>query len=211
MGFTRIDYATWERREIHEYFTGSTMYLTEQLEITRFLKRINKRDIRLYPALLHCIMQVVNSCEDYRYAYDKYGNIGIWDVIHPLYTVPREGSPQLFSMTVTEYREDFHEFYEAFLVDYARAQACGTLMCGEKRPDTMGITAMPELHFSSFAFGGPEAKPDLTPFVVIGKYSGQDGRVLLPVCGEFVHSVNDGYHVARFFSGLRESLDCFLQ
>lgn len=209
MAFHPIDYKTWERREIHEHFASSTIYLTVELDITDFLTRVKTRSIRFYPALIHCILRVVNGCEDYRYGLDTENQIGIWDVIHPLYTLPRKENPALFSMTVTRYREEFGAFYAAFLADYAKAEVCGKLLRGEPRPDCMGVTALPGLHYSGFAFGGPGKKTDLTPFVVIGGYKEIQGRVLLPLTGEFSHAVNDGWHITRFFDEVQENLNRF--
>lgn len=95
-------------------------------------------------------------------------------------------------MAVTEYLEDFDIFYRAFREDYAHAEVCNRLMSVELRAHVMGITAVPGLHFSGFAFGGPGEKHDFTPFVVIGGYADKGGQVILPSTGEFVHSVNDG-------------------
>jgi len=207
MKFTKIDYQNWERREIHEYFHDTSIYTTVHMDITDFLARVKEQGLRFYPTMIYCIAKVVNDHSDYRYGYDKDHNIGIWDRIHPLYTVPRKNAPHLFSMVVTKYQEDFDGFYNTFLADYERAEACGKLFCdGEPPANSMGITAMPGVHFSSFAFGDPGAKPDCTPFVVLGKYERQGERVILPVCGEFSHAVNDGYHITRFFEALATAI-----
>lgn len=210
MAFHKINYETWERREFHEFFDGCSIYMTVAMDITDFLTRVKWSGIRFYPALIHCILQVVNGCADFRYGFDTDKNIGVWDTIHTMYTVPRRGNPALFSMAITEYEKKFTDFYEGFLADYARAETCGKLLSDEQRPDAMGITAVPGLHHSGFAFGGNDSKPDFTPFVVIGGYTEKDGRTMLPITGEFSHSVNDGYHITRFFDLLRERLELFL-
>ncbi|MDL2237071.1 chloramphenicol acetyltransferase [Christensenellaceae bacterium OttesenSCG-928-K19] len=42
MEFTRIDYEHWERRELFEYFRGTTMYVTKLVDIAKFLCHITK-------------------------------------------------------------------------------------------------------------------------------------------------------------------------
>jgi len=112
-------------------------------------------------------------------------------------------------MVVTEFLEDFSHFYESFLEDSGKAEECNRLLYNtENYSNVLGITSMPDLHFSSFAFG-TEVKPDLTPFVVIGKYEKKDNRIILPVCGEFAHSVNDGFHISQFFRELKIQIDSF--
>lgn len=208
MPFNPIDYEKWERKEIYEHFKGTVMYTTVQMDISRLLQRVKSGGQRLYPALIHCIAAVVNSCADYRYGLVE-GNIGWWDAIHPCFTVPRKGKPELFSMAVTSYEDDFGAFLQRWLADYARAETCGRLMSDAWTPDTMGITAAPGLPFTSFAFSDADGKEDFAPFIIIGKYELKGDRVIMPVCGEFVHSVNDGYHVSRFFELLQKRFDAF--
>ena len=207
MEFTLIDYDRWDRRDIFEFFNDSTLYLTVDFDITDFLAGLKKRGIRFYPAMIHCICRVVNNCADYRYAYDERRRVGVWDVLHPLYTVPRKNAPHLFSMVSTAYSGDFETFYGNFRADCERAENCGRLLCDESLPPNgIGITASPGVSFSSFSFGGGESKPDLTPFVVIGGYRRERERTVLPVCGEFAHAVNDGYHTRNFFDGLKSAM-----
>jgi chloramphenicol O-acetyltransferase type A len=113
-------------------------------------------------------------------------------------------------MAVTKYGGSVAEFCEIYGQDSARAENCGKLFDGGQiPPNVMGITAVPGRHFSSFAFGGSGSKPDLTPFAVIGKYEDKGGRVILPLCVEFAHEVNDGYHETKFFEKLEEKLERF--
>jgi len=208
--FVRVNYKEWDRREIFETFRNSSMYITENIDITDFITCIKKHGIRFYPAMIHCIAKVINHCPDFRYALDKDNNIGIWDVLHPNYTLPRKDAPHLFTMSVTEYRENFDEFYTAFIKDYANAEICGRLSYNVADYDNiMGVTALPGLHFSSFSFGS-EIKPDFTPFTILGKYEDRQGRIILPVCGEFAHAVNDGYHITRFFDMLKDNVNEFV-
>lgn len=156
--------------------------------------------------MIHCVAKVINEHSDYRYACDDDKIMGIWDILHPMYTLPRKDAPHLFTMAVTEYREDFDDFYRTFIDDYAKAEICGNLFYNTSGyKNVMGITAMPNLHFSSFSFGA-EVKPDFTPFTVIGKYENLQEGVIMPVCGEFAHSVNDGYHITKYFQKLEENM-----
>lgn len=203
MRFTPIDRERWDRRELFDCFHTTCMYVTVDLDVTALLAEVKARGLRFYPALIHCIAKVANGAEDYRYGYDEAGNVGLWDELSPLYTVPRRGAPHLFAMVSTRWCGDFPTFYARFLDDYARAENCGRLWCDDVRDAChIGVTAVPGLSFSGFSFGGTEGKADLTPFAVIGRYRRRDGQTLLPVAGEFSHAVNDGWHVTRFFERL---------
>lgn len=203
---TPIDFSNWERSEIFTHFRGTTMYTTVNIDVGNFLLSIKEKGIRFYPAMIYCVCKVINDNLDYRYAYDDEKDLCVWDVLHPMYTLPRKDNPHLFTMAVTEYDEDFLKFYDAFLDNYSKAEVYDKLIYNpDGHKNIMGITAMPGLHFSSFAFGS-EIKPDFTPFTILGKYENNGGKVMLPVCGEFAHSVNDGYHITRFFKQLEENI-----
>ena len=142
---------------------------------------------------------MLNRHVHFRYGRDEAGRIGIWDVLHPYYTVPRRDAPDLFAMKVTRFMPDYDVFRQDFQADYARAETCGRLLCDETLPPNVcGISAMPGLAFSAFSFGG-DPKPDFTPFVLLGKVHPAGDRTVLPVGGEFAHAVNDGGHISGFF------------
>ena len=89
MAFTPIDESTWERREYLEVFRQTAIYLTADVDITSLYQRTKARGEKLYPALVWCVAAVLNRHAHFRYGRDQAGRIGIWDVLHPYYTVPR--------------------------------------------------------------------------------------------------------------------------
>ena len=192
MAFTPIDEQTWERREYLEVFRQTAIYLTDV------------GGARCNPgAVHHPVLRY--ECRYFRYGRDEAGRIGIWDELHPYYTVPRRDAPDLFAMKVTRFTPDYDAFLSRFREDYARAETCGRLLCDETLPPNVcGISAMPGLAFSAFSFGG-DPKPDFTPFVLLGKVHPAGDRTVLPVGGEFAHAVNDGGHISGFFKELEET------
>ena len=205
MSFTPIDPAAWERTEYLTCFGTTAIYMTVQMDITSLLEAVRRRGLRLYPALVYCAAHVINGHPEFRYGRNARGEIGLWDVVHPFYTVPRTDNPELFSMKYTPYVPDFSAFCSAFSADYSRAAACGRLMADDLLPENIcGISAVPGTSFTSFSFGG-NTKADFTPFVLYGRYFQEGSRVRLPVSGEFSHAVNDGVHISRFFQELEET------
>ena len=183
MAFTPIDEQTWERREYLEVFRQTAIYLTAEVDITPLYRHTKARGEKLYPALVWCVAAVLNRHAHFRYGRDEAGRIGIWDELHPYYTVPRRDAPDLFAMKVTRFTPDYDAFLSRFREDYARAETCGRLLCDETLPPNVcGISAMPGLAFSAFSFGG-DPKPDFTPFVLLGKVHPAGDRTVLPVGG----------------------------
>ena len=180
MAFTPIDEQTWERREYLEVFRQTAIYLTAEVDITPLYRHTKAWGEKLYPALIWCAAAVLNRHVHFRYGRDEAGRIGIWDVLHPYYTVPRRDAPDLFAMKVTRFMPDYDVFRQDFQADYARAETCGRLLCDETLPPNVcGISAMPGLAFSAFSFGG-DPKPDFTPFILLGKVHPAGDRMVLP-------------------------------
>lgn len=202
MAFTPLDYGAWERREYLEVFGQASIYMTAEVDISGLYRAVKDRGLRLYPALVYCAARVINGSPEFRYGYDQRRRVGIWDVVHPYYTVPRRDRSGLFSMKCTPFAPDFGSFYRAFTEDYARAETCGRLLCDDALPPNIcGVSIVPGTRFSAFSFGGGP-KEDLTPFTLFGRLRREGERVTLPVGAEFAHAVNDGLHISRFFAGL---------
>ena len=125
MAFTPIDEQTWERREYLEVFRQTAIYLTAEVDITPLYRHTKARGEKLYPALVWCVAAVLNRHAHFRYGRDEAGRIGIWDELHPYYTVPRRDAPDLFAMKVTRFTPDYDAFRSRFREDYARAETCG--------------------------------------------------------------------------------------
>nr|WP_122012052.1 CatA-like O-acetyltransferase [Maliibacterium massiliense] len=205
MALHPIDMQRWPRREIYETFKRTSACVTVQLDVAALYAACKARGRRFFPAVLYCLATIVNRHAAYRYAYDAQGHVCLWDEVHPFYTVPRGDAPDLFAMKYTAYTPDFAAFYDAYVADAASASAYGRLLCDASLPDNrFCVTSMPGTHFSAFNFCG-DPKDDLAPCFVLGKFAPDGaGRLMLPLCGEFAHAVNDGVHISRFFRELEE-------
>ena len=119
MAFHLIDMETWERRDHYRYYqtlvrTGYT--LTTEIDITRLLEAVCRRELRFYPVMLYVISTAVNRQRELRMARDREGQLGWWDVCHPSYTIFHEDD-HTFSDIWTTYSEDFTRFYRDCVAD----------------------------------------------------------------------------------------------
>ena len=203
--FCEIDYENWDRREIYERFFGYTYSLTVDVEITEFIHTIHQKNYKFYPSICYCIAKTVNENSDYRYG-KVDGIVGYWDSVDAHYSLLRTGT-HLFTHAVTSYTSDFTQFYSAFLHDKEKAEAGNTLYYNNYSPlDTVHVSIMPGLTHKALAFSKPARftnydidSTSFIPFITVGKYREENGKVLLPVTVEFHHAVNDGYHAEQFF------------
>ncbi|MGI5957786.1 MAG: CatA-like O-acetyltransferase [Massiliimalia sp.] len=214
--FHAIDLETWDRKEIYERFLGYTYTVTAKVNLTHFMNQIKQRQLKFYPSICWCIAKTVNSDCDFRFAVCD-GKIGYYDCLNPCYTLKRDHAPHLFTHMVTEYQEDFSQFYSQFLIDQQKAQAKDQLyFYGEPLSACVDISIMPQLAFDSICYVRPAAFADLdsqntnyAPFITVGKYQTTPDGTFVSIAGNFNHAVNDGYHVQKFFSLFQQVLDEF--
>lgn len=214
----KIDYENWDRKEIYELFHGYLFYLTVEIDITEFLETIHKHQWKFYPSICYCITKTVNLDERYRYA-KVDGQVCVWDHVNTHYTLMRKNTDHLFTHQRTGYQEDFQKFYEAFLKDKKEAENCSSLYAyQQKAMDDVHISTMPNTVYTSLSYAKPNSftkygtdKVSYIPFVMIGKYHEENGRMKMPVTVEFHHAVNDGWHAENFFRLLEECCRGFQQ
>lgn len=86
MTFTKVDQETWPRKEcFNHYFTQvpCTYSAVFNLDITA----LRQRGAKLYPTMLYLLSTVVNRHQEFRMACNQAGEVGIYDVVHPCYTI----------------------------------------------------------------------------------------------------------------------------
>lgn len=214
--FHTIDLENWERKEIFQRFAGYTYNLTSEVDVTGFLEGIHGKGYKFYPSVCWCIANTVNSDADFRFA-KVDGSIGYYERLNPCYTLMRRGEGHLFTHMDTEFSGDFKRFYEAFLEDKEKAENGSSLYYyGKPVPGCVDITILPNTSYQSIcyvrpaSFVNPESGSEsYIPFITVGKYQEKDGRIKMPVTGNFNHAANDGYHAEKFFRMLQENLDAF--
>ena len=119
MKFNLIDISTWKRKEYFEHYLNDvpcTYSMTLNLDITLLLKKIKIKNIKLYPTTIYLLSLLINKHEEFRTAINEDGNVGIFDVMHPAYTIFHNES-EIFTNIWTEYNLSFPEFYKNYLSD----------------------------------------------------------------------------------------------
>ena len=213
MTFQLIDVATWSRREHFEQFhfdTPCTYSITLNLDITTLIKGVKREGVKLNPTLIYLISAVVNSHKEFRTA-SVNGNVGIYDLLHPCYTLLPKDSEN-FTNSWTEYTPVFSEFYDKYLSDMERYGGVKTFMA---RPDTppniFMISTLPQIAFTGLNLNIPKSLDYLLPIFTTGKYFEQSGKILLPLAIQAHHAVCDGIHIARFVDALQERINTLLK
>lgn len=103
---------TWERKDYFNYHINLIKCyssLNNNLHITRLEIIRNKKNIKLYPAILYVITKAINKNKEFRMAYDNNENLGYFNSVSPSYTIFNEENKP-FSDKWTDFNENFYEF-----------------------------------------------------------------------------------------------------
>lgn len=206
MLFRKIDCDTWERREYFEHFLRNvpcTYSMTVKVDVSR----IRSAGLKLYPAMLYALSSVVNSHEEFRTAFNAAGELGVYDVMHPTYTVFHRQS-STFSSIWTTFDPDFNRFllaYQQDVVEYGNVE--GLIGKPNVPENCFSVSMIPWSSFEGFTLGLAKGFDYLLPIFTMGKYRLEGDRVLLPLALQVHHAVCDGFHACRFLNELQDLLN----
>lgn len=210
MKFQKIHMETWERAEIFRHFIEElrcVMNITVQVDITRFLQKMQDRGWKFYPAMIWVVSAALNSRPEFRMGYDEQGNVGIWDEIYPYYAhfYPED---QHFAKLVTPYAAEPEVFYQRFLEDMERYKNCRGFDVQDIPPNTFDVSCLPWNHYQSFDMHIFDEGTYLAPVVTWGKYQPDaQGKIQLPLTLNIHHAVADGFHLCRFFQDVETFME----
>lgn len=211
--FTPIDLGTWKRREQFYYFStmAPTGYsLTVEIDVTHFLRVLNERRLKFFPAYLWLVTKALSEQEEFKIA-KKEDTLGVYNVLTPLYAAFHDDD-KTFSLMWTLYDDDFPAFYE----DYRNSQTThganhGILSQKDALPppNAYTVSCVPWVNFTHFSVHTYENKPYFFPSVEAGRFMERDGKTYLPLSLTCHHATTDGYHVQEFLKTLRVYMDTF--
>lgn len=211
MSFRLIDYENWKRKSHFEGISQkdpSLINMTVLINITGLKKYLSERSMRLYPFLIACISTVINKFEEFKIAFDENSNLGVYDTIHPSYTIFHKDDCT-FSCIYTVSQNDINSFYNAVTQDM---ELFGSLKGFETRTapeNSFPISCIPWVTYTSYSIIELKEKKNNAPYVIIGRYFRQNSKIQLPITMQVSHSFADGYHVCMFFEELQKLLNSF--
>lgn len=213
--FTPIDLHTWKRGQMFYYFAkmAPTGYsLTVEVDVTRMKAALDAAGLKFFPAYLWLVTRTLNRQQEFRIA-EKDGQIGCYDFLTPLYANFHEDD-QTFSLMWTEYDDDFSAFYEAYLHNqqqYGRNHGVLAQPQTPPPPNAYTVSCVPWISFEHFAVHSYENKPYYFPSVEAGKFTLENGRLMMPLSITCHHAAADGWHVKCFLEQLQADADRFEQ
>ncbi len=206
-----LDLDRWPRREHFSYYREKVRCgysITNRIDVTRVVEYARARKLRFYPCMIHVIATVVNGMDEMRMMLDPEGRPGVWDLVHPNFTVFHKDD-HTFSDLWCRYSRDFDTFYQEFLRVMEEYGDChGVKGRPDQPPNFFCASCVPWMDYTGMATHSV-GDPALFPIVDFGKYTQEAGRYTLPMTLTISHASADGYHACQFFQRVQEAVDAF--
>ena len=208
MQYTKIDIETWDRKELFRLYTGKLkirMELTVDMDVTKLLQFTKKQGLRFYPTMIWAVSKMINSREEFKYAYDENGDLIRWEFVSPSYT---DFNPETekFVKFITEYTDDFSAFYNRVVEDCKKHKNESGFLPNQPK-NNFDISCLPWVRYNNLSLAIESEEKSLFPIVIWGKYQEENGKMLMPVTTSVHHAVSDGFHLSRFFNELQTLID----
>ena len=207
MTMTKIDLATWDRRELFDLYMTRlklVMNATVDIDVTRLVRYCKKQGLKFYSVMMWLVGRRMNAHDEFKYHYTKEGELFLFDRVSPSYTDFHKETGK-FVKYVTEYSEDLRDFCARVAADRERHKDDDGFL--PQPPNVYDISCLPWLHYNSLTLHVDEGRPTLYPVVIWGKHEKRGLRRIMPVTFSMNHAVCDGFHLSRFFNELCEDID----
>jgi chloramphenicol O-acetyltransferase type A len=159
---------------------------------------------KTYIAQVWMLASIVNRHDEFRMVLDADGDLAVWNVVHPFFTVFNP-TAETFSGVWAEWTADFAAFHAAalpLLTGFSTSTAY--VPQDDVPPNTFDVSSMPWTSFTSLELQIKDAWSHLAPIFTIGRYERCDGRTVMPLAVQGNHAVVDGFHVARLIDEVTE-------
>ena len=200
--YRKIDQSTWPRQDHYKYYTEKLKVnysMTARLDVTRLRAECDRLGVHFYAAFIWCTSNVVNRLPFMKMMTDEKGNPGVWDVIHPNYTIFHK-EDHTFSDCWSEYDADFATFYKRIETDIEAAKKVRGVKAKAGQPvNFYCISCVPWLDYTGYATSTVSDHVALFPIITFGKYTEDNGELTLPLTLTIAHAAMDGWHTSEFF------------
>ena len=192
-----VDFAAWPRREIYEFFSpiSNPFYsVTFRLDVTRLHRYTKERGLSFYHSLIWLCTRALERVDAFSYAVQD-GKVVKLSSRRPSFTHLRPGSEnfQIVTLPCEGSLEDFcaaaREKAEKqdFFIDFA----------GEGI-DMIFLSCLPWLDLTALTNERDLDPDDAIPRIAWGKYTEENGRLMLGLSVEVNHRFIDGLHIGQF-------------
>jgi chloramphenicol O-acetyltransferase type A len=200
-----IDVTQWPRREHFEHYrqrTRCSYEVTVDVDVTAFVEAVRGSAAKTYASQIWAIATVVNRHDEFRMQLLDDGSPGVWDVVHPMFTVFHPET-ETFSALAVPYDDDFRRFHDAALATMEQYRDDVRMFPQDDRPrNVFDVSTFPRTSFTGFALHVEDGSDHLLPIITLGRYRSVGDRTLLPLALQINHAAADGFHTSRLLDEL---------
>ena len=201
-----LDIANWSRRQTFEFFVNYTnpyFNVCAAVDMTNLKKFVDERGVKISLAVHYFAMRIANEIEPFRYRL-KDDKVFVYDVVDGGTTVllPNE----TFSLAYFEYHKDFERFVSEMGKAVEEVRTGNGQLKPTMRDDVIYHTTLPWIAFTSFAHARNKGRGDSIPRIVFGKFTPENGRLMMPISVEVHHALMDGLHVGRYLERIEKAM-----
>lgn len=200
-----IDVTQWPRREHFEHYrqrVQCSYEVTVDVDVTAFVEAVRSSDVKTYASQIWAIASVVNRHEEFRMQLLRDGSPGVWDVVHPMFTVFHPET-ETFSALVVPYDDDARRFHDAAVDTIERYRDDVRMFPQDDRPrNVFDVSTFPRTSFTGFALHVRDGYDHLLPVITLGRYRTEGERTVMPLALQINHAAADGFHASRLITEL---------
>lgn len=201
----KIDIATWNRREIYEFFSGvsNPFYMMSfTVDVTELRYYCKEHGLSFYLSLIYLCTKALDSVENFRYTL-RNGEIYLLDGRRPSFT-DMGADGELFHITNAEMTDSLESFVKS-AGEKSKSQTC-FIDYRDESDALVYYSCSPKLRLTALTnerdLINPKSAESNIPSLAWGMYTDNGGRLELNVCMEVNHRFIDGIHITRFAAEL---------
>ena len=202
-----IDEKTWNRAMHCMIFRNSiepSFCVTFEIDITRFKRMVKNQGVSFTIAMVYAVCKYANEIEAFRYRFVD-GQVVLFDKIDTAFTYLNQET-ELFKVVNVRMIDDFKEYCE---LAEKTAKEQKEYFTGPLGNDVFQCSPMPWITYTHISHTNSGNKDNATPLFDWGKYYEKDGKIIIPISVQVLHSFVDGIHIGQFADKLQDFFDRF--
>lgn len=207
MNYIVVDLNTWKRGKLFQFYIDKmriVMSLTVDIDVTNLITYAKNNNLSFYSSMMWIVSKVINSHDEFKYSWDKDGNLIKWDYVSPSYTI--FNSDETFTKFVSEYSNDLLEFSKRIENDKEKYKNERGII--ENQPSNFfDVSCLPWVKYKHFDLHVFDEGKFLAPVVTWGKYEQENEKFIMPLTMNIHHAVADGFHLSRFFNEVQNLIN----
>ncbi|MDX2319542.1 MAG: CatA-like O-acetyltransferase [Moritella sp.] len=207
MPYQIIDPDRWSRAEYLKFFKGMShpwYNICTHLDVTVLYQHCKANKQRFFHAYLYLMQQAINQCKPMRYRLVN-DSVHLYEKLNISIAILADDDSIRFCNL--PYEPQFTSFSHAATsaeIEIKQTPFILTQFIGqEMRHDTIHMTVLPWLNFTSMSHARDTKNPDSIPKIALGKLTHINGHWQIPLSIEVHHGMMDGLHVGKFIAILQ--------